>query len=265
MNFKTLNLQERNIRYSVSGHGRAVFLLHGFLANATLFDRLQTELALTYRVIAIDLPGHGASKNWAYVHSMELMAECIHEVARLLSIRRYVLVGHSMGGYVAVAYFQKYPQRVVGLFLLNSTTKADTENRKQDRLRALDLLQANKSVYSHETLKSLFAPNWPEQHPELYQRVVIAALEMSNGSIAAALRGMKDRSSGWEWIQRSGLPIAYGIGNYDTVLSAESLREECKSFSRGHLYEFKQAGHYAYIEDPLATSAAIKHFLNHCF
>lgn len=261
----TLNFRDNTISYKSSGHGRTVFLIHGFLGNAELFFELQSKLALLYRVIAVDLPGHGKSSSYGYVHSMELMADVIHAIAREHSLRRYVIIGHSMGGYVALSYFNKYPQCVAGLFLLNSTSKADTEARKQDRMRALEILHSNKTVYTKQTLHALFTPGWPEAHPDIFQRVLNAAQSMKIAAVAAALRGMKDRPSGLDWIQRCDIPLGFGIGKFDLVLPAEELTMQCKSLKRGYAYYFNSTAHYSHLEAPDEVYNAIRKFLRICF
>src|ERR1700683_2040039 len=97
LNYTTF--RKAKIRYSDEGKGRAIILLHGFPESLEIWKDFSTELSKHYRVIAIDLPGFGESECIGYTHSMELMAQCVHEVMRPLNLRRYILVGHSMGGY----------------------------------------------------------------------------------------------------------------------------------------------------------------------
>ncbi|MFZ9453878.1 MAG: alpha/beta fold hydrolase [Bacteroidia bacterium] len=265
MKTHTLCFRDNTICYKTSGQGRAVFLLHGFLGKAELFTTLQTQLASSYRVIAPDLPGHGESASYGYVHSMELMAEVIHAIARAHNLRRYVLVGHSMGGYVALSYFNRYPQCVAGIFLLNSTSKADSDIKKIERSRALEALNANKTIFTSQTLHALFAPGWPEAHPNVFTSVLQAAQCMKTPAIAAALRGMKDRHSGFDWITRCEIPLGYGIGKLDRTLAPEELTAQCNSLKRGFAYYFNTTAHYSYLEAPVEVHRALRNFLRKCF
>ncbi|MDX5427885.1 MAG: alpha/beta fold hydrolase, partial [Bacteroidota bacterium] len=89
-----------DIHFSEKGAGRALVLLHGFLENRTMWDSLTGTLSKRFRVVAIDLPGHGQTPCLGYVHTMEEMADAVKAVLDHLGLRRYVMVGHSMGGYV---------------------------------------------------------------------------------------------------------------------------------------------------------------------
>src|ERR1035437_2147572 len=109
------------VRYSDKGKGRVIVLLHGFLESLEIWEELSAKLSKRFRVIAIDLPGHGQTPVIGYIHSMELMAECVKAVMDSLDLRKYVVVGHSMGGYAALAFAELFPQRVAGLCIFHST------------------------------------------------------------------------------------------------------------------------------------------------
>jgi pimeloyl-ACP methyl ester carboxylesterase len=106
---RTTNFKNTKISYTDQGKGNAVVLLHGFLENCTMWNYLAPVLAKKNRVICIDLLGHGQTDCLGYIHSMEDMADAIHQVITELKIRKAVFVGHSMGGYVALAVAELYP------------------------------------------------------------------------------------------------------------------------------------------------------------
>jgi pimeloyl-ACP methyl ester carboxylesterase len=120
---------KKSIAYSDTGKGTAVVLLHGFLENQKMWDNYIAPFAKKNRVITIDLLGHGETECLGYVHSMEDNANAVHAVLRVLRIRKAIFVGHSMGGYVALAFAELYPDSIKGLVLLNSTAKADDERK----------------------------------------------------------------------------------------------------------------------------------------
>ena len=114
-----LDYKNAAIFYTDSGKGPAVVLIHGFLENTTMWNVIIPELSKRNRVIAIDLLGHGKSDCIGYTHSMELFAETLEAVLKKVRIRKCILVGHSLGGYVALAFAEKHPKRVKGLCLMN--------------------------------------------------------------------------------------------------------------------------------------------------
>ena len=135
---KTIQYKNTKISFSETGKGTAVVLLHGFLENQTMWNDYIPEFSKKYRVITIDLLGHGQTECMGYVHTMEDMADAVHAVlARNSESAKPFFVGHSMGGYVALAFAELYPDNVKGLVLLNSTSRADSDERKANRDRAI--------------------------------------------------------------------------------------------------------------------------------
>ena len=119
---KSLTFKNANISFSDQGKGTAVVLIHGFLENATMWKNVVPEISKRNRVVTIDLLGHGKTDCLGYIHTMELFAATIAAVLKALRIRKCVLVGHSLGGYIALAFAEKYPQKVKGLCLMNATS-----------------------------------------------------------------------------------------------------------------------------------------------
>lgn len=134
-NFKLLHLQlaykNININYTDTGKGTAIVLLHGFLENQTMWNSFLPELTKKYRVITVDQLGHGETGCLGYIHTMEDMADAVHAVLQELRIRKVILVGHSMGGYVSLAFAELYPDMVKGIVLQNSSSRRITTRRKR--------------------------------------------------------------------------------------------------------------------------------------
>ena len=99
------------VYFTSQGTGTAVVLLHGFLENSSMWNEISKELSKKNRIICIDLLGHGASESHGYIHTMEDQAEMVKAVLDYLQLRKYILIGHSMGGYVALALAQLYPKK----------------------------------------------------------------------------------------------------------------------------------------------------------
>jgi pimeloyl-ACP methyl ester carboxylesterase len=134
-----------------------MLLLHGFLESSTIWSTIVTELSGDNTLVTMDLPGHGKSGCIAGTHSMELMAEVVHSLLIFLKIKSVSFVGHSMFGYVALAFAEKFEQNMERLILLNSTTTKDSPIRKQNRERGLNVISANKRAFINMTISHLFA------------------------------------------------------------------------------------------------------------
>ena len=129
---KTVNFKYGKIAFKVKGKGRAIVLLHGFLESSEIWSGYAEKLSRVYKVVLIDLPGHGQSDCFGYVHRMELMAQSVKAVLDSLHLRRYILVGHSMGGYVSLAFAGLYAENMKGMVLFHSTL-CPIQGRKNGR------------------------------------------------------------------------------------------------------------------------------------
>src|SRR5690606_24365984 len=153
-----INFKGTTVYYQDEGQGSTVVLLHGFLENSSVWDSVKASLVKRYRVISIDLLGHGKSGCIGYVHTMEQMAEAVKTVLQWLKLRRVSFIGHSMGGYVALAYAEAYPDEVKGLVLANSTARADSQERKDSRDRAIELVKKDHKTFVRMGISNLFRP-----------------------------------------------------------------------------------------------------------
>ncbi len=181
------------IFYKSTGSGPALVLLHGFLESSTIWKELIPDLKEKYTIICMDLPGHGKSGNLSEIHSMELMAEVLYELLTHLNIATCKLVGHSMGGYVALAFAESYPHAVDTLVLLNSTPLSDSIERKENRDRALRLIQSEKKLFIGMAIANLFSEETRLLFPSAIEALKKEAYSFSTEGIMANIRGMRDR------------------------------------------------------------------------
>src|SRR5690606_4982303 len=126
------------------GTGNPLVLLHGFLESSKIWEPFIPGLSVKRQVICIDLPGHGRSGLLGEVHSMELMADVVKAVLDHLEINSATLLGHSMGGYVSLAFCEKFPNSAAGVVLMNSTPQEDSAEKKLNRDRSVSVVKRNK-------------------------------------------------------------------------------------------------------------------------
>jgi len=217
-------------------------LLHGFLENKTMWDAYVGVLANKYRVITIDLLGHGETECLGYVHVMEDQADMVYALMLYLKIRKIVLVGHSMGGYVALAFAELYPDNVKGIFLLNSTSRADSAERKINRDRAVVCVKQNYTSFVSMSIANLFSEDNRERLAEDIERVKEQALKTPLQGIVAALEGMKIRKDREVLLHFAPYPIQLVLGKKDGVLiyednidQIEGTKVELTTFPDGHM------------------------------
>ncbi len=247
------------IHYTESGKGTAIVLLHGFLENVSMWQSLEFLLSAKYRVICIDLLGHGQTENLGYVHTMTEIAEVVKTVLDELHIRRSFFVGHSMGGYVALAFADLYPDNVKGLVLLNSTARADSEEKKIGRDRAIAVVKENHKSFIRTSIPMLFRSKCRKIHAEEITKIKREALKTSRQGIIAALEGMKIRLDREVLLHFGPYPSLMILGKKDPVLNYEDLIEQT-SGAKTELVELEN-GHMSLIEDKKLAEKAILEFV----
>lgn len=262
---KSITFKHGKVSFSDTGKGRVVVLLHGFLGSQEIWQQTIDDLSKSYRVIAIDLPGHGNTDNFGYVHTMELMAKSVKAVLEKLNVKRYVVIGHSMGGYTALAFADLFPDNIKGICLFHSSAYPDSEEKKRDRTRSVKVVKANHQVYSSEVIKNLFASDHlNDLKKELAFATKIASKTKKQG-IIAALEGMKDRPDRSIILGLVNYPIMMIIGAHDNILPAEQLLEQSKMIRHPHVLYLENDGHMGFLESPEVCHKAIRKFLRICF
>ena len=242
MKESTIIYKNTEIHYTSQGFGKPLVLLHGFLESVNIWDYLSLEFSMYRQVICIDLPGHGKSGCFEEVHSMEEMAEAVHVVLQELKVEQADFLGHSMGGYVSLAYLEKYPEMVRKIILLNSSPRADSEERKTNRDRAVALVQENKKAFVNMAISNLLTPENNKKFKSELEILKTEALQFPTQGITAALEGMKirtDRSALLKQFKGDKFILA---GKEDPILEYQEIKElaeelNCRfySFPDGHL------------------------------
>lgn len=242
----SFNYKNSKVHFEEKGKGKAVVLLHGFLENTKMWDVISTELSKKYRVICIDLFGHGKTASLGYIHTMEMQAELVKSVLDHLKLRKYVLIGHSMGGYVALAFAKLFPSNVKGLSLMNSTALPDTEEKKTNRNRAIKAVKQNYKTFVRIAIPMLFSEKNRTKFTSEITAITNEALKISPQGIIAALEGMKIREDFTSIYKTATFPIQLIIGKQDSALDYDSLIAQTKNttvaiteFPDGHMSHFE--------------------------
>lgn len=262
---KTILYKKETVTFLDKGKGRVVVLLHGYLGAKEIWESTINNLSKSYRVIAIDLPGHGGTGNFGYAHSMELMAKCVKAVLDSLRLKKYVMVGHSMGGYVALAYADLFPEYLRGMSLYHSTSYPDSEEKRRDRLRAIEVVKANKNVYTRATITNLFATKNLKYLKDEISFAYNIARQTSKQGIIAALHGMRDRPSRHLIIGFVKYPVMMVIGELDNILPYEQLLEQSEMIENKTVLYLEHDGHFGFLESPRQSNKALRKFLRNCY
>ncbi len=251
------------VHYEVQGKGRAVVLLHGFLENLSMWKELSEELSKKYKMVSIDLFGHGGTGNLGYIHTMEEQAKMVKAVLDVLNLRRYVLIGHSMGGYIALAMAEAYPENIKGLCLLNSTALEDSDEKKLNRDRAVEAVKSHTETFVKMAIPNLFSEdNRTKFLPEI-QAITKEALRSSKQGIIAAIEGMKIRKNRVHLLKSEQYPIFMIMSKKDPALVFDSLVEQTKNTPV--LTAILPDGHMSHIENKEEVTEILVQFVKKCY
>lgn len=262
MKEQTIKFKNIDISFTDTGRGKAVVFLHGFLEDKSIWEPFAKELSSsTRRVITIDLLGHGNSACLSYVHTMEEMAEAVESVLHHLKIRKAYFIGHSLGGYVSLAFAEKNPDGLKGLCMFHSSASADSMEKKKDRGRAIKVVKSNKNLFINEAIPNLFNTKFKPFKRGINQIKKIA-LNTSNQGVVAALEGMKIRLDREIILNFAPYPVLYIIGKHDNILPYNDLVKQAQLPKNGSYVLLENVGHAGFIEDKQETLKALKEFIS---
>ena len=249
------------INYTIEGNGSAVVLLHGFLEDLGMWANFSKLLSAKYKVIAIDLPGFGKSSVFDKTHQLHFMADAVHAVLENEQVENCIMTGHSMGGYVTLAFAEKYAKKLKGLVLFHSQAAADNKEAKTNRDRTIEIVRGNHASFIHAFIPSLFAEANVEKYAKEINILEAVSLNTSTDGITAALAGMRDRQDSTGLLKELECPVFFIIGKKDskidlnTVVKQLSLPKNCEALI------LEDVGHMGFIEAENITYLALEHFI----
>ncbi len=256
-------LNYSGISYFKSGKGDAVVLLHGYLESKEIWTDFAMQLAENFLVIIPDLPGHGKSELPNGNLSLETIAEAVKLVMDSEKIKKCFLVGHSMGGYVALAFLELFPERLNALSLFHSAPYADTEEKQKNRDREINIIKEGKiaQVYQAHFPKTFANENVAKFKTEI-EIMNQRAKSMKSEGIIAALEAMKSRPDRSVLLKKAKIPIQYIIGAKDNFIPMAIL-ENLRLPDNSELVVLENSGHMGFLEEPENSLKAIRDFYKH--
>ena len=251
-----------DIFYTDRGSGNVVVLLHGYLETNHIWDGFADELAKSFRVIAIDIPGHGKSGKVSEIHAMDLMAEAIDTVIKNLEIDKVFVIGHSMGGYVTLAYLANYRHKISGICLFHSTPFPDSEEKKANRNREIEIIRQGKQdlLFTANPTKGFANDNLERLKTKVEWAQKIAAQSPAEG-IIALLEGMKIRPDRQELLKETYTPILYILGKKDNYIPFDLMYPVAKRSPKSEILTLENSGHMGFIEEPGICLDVLKSFI----
>lgn len=254
-----------SLYYRKMGQGPVAVLLHGFPESSTLWRNIWNELAMSYTLILPDFPGTGESKLEGPV-SIAQMAEGLKVILDAEQASKAVVIGHSMGGYVACAFAQQYPQYVQGISLVHSTPLADTEEKKDSRKKVIEIVKAGgKDHFLRQMVTSLFAEQFVKDSPAVVEEQITNAQKMSSEAVVNSFMAMMERADTTQALATAPYPIQWVMGAQDGLIPVKKLLSLCHTSDVNYTAYYADCGHMAMVETPAQLQADLKDFLDNCY
>jgi pimeloyl-ACP methyl ester carboxylesterase len=246
-----------------SGVGdKCVVLLHGYLESMYVWDDFTSLLTPSVRVITVDIPGHGISEVKGEVHTMEMVADVLHEMLNSLGIEKVTMVGHSMGGYVSLAFCARYPEQLEGLVLLSSSPNPDTDLKKENRRREIALVRAGKKdALARVAPEAGFAEHNRRRLKSYIDDLVECVHITEDDGIVALLGGMIERVDQNEMLRKCGVPQLFIMGKHDAYIPVEAAEAIIANNPQAEVAWLENSGHMGFIEEPEACAEALLKFV----
>ena len=256
---QTFQYKQTPLHYQDIGKGKPILLIHGFLENHSMWENIIKQLAPTCRCISPDLFGHGNSPALGYIHEMKTYAEALSQLMQHLQIKEFTVIGHSMGGYVAMELLQLYPNMITDLILLNSTPLDDSPEKKENRERAIRAIQKFPDAFVQMAVRNLFLVEDQLRLQKEIKHTVNEAQKCSHQAIVATLKGLKERTNHQETFVKAKCNKLVIAGKRDQIAPFEKLKEAIQG-SKAKLLSFK-GGHMSHLEFPEEVNLALSNFL----
>ena len=251
------------LNYKIEGNGTEnLVLLHGFMENLSIWDDMQPFLSEKFKLIKIDLPGFGKSEVLAEVQTMDLMAEEVKKVADHLKLDAFHLLGHSMGGYISLAFAEKYPEDLKSFTLFFSTYFSDDDDKKAVRKKTLRLIEENFKAYAKAGVPNFFNPN---EHDTLMPKIKLAKEIANTSSVAGVLasqKGMIDRPDRVAVLENFQGRILIICGKHDSAVDSTKTIKNLPDNTNIKSYVL-DCGHNGHWEKPEVCAAIINTELLH--
>ncbi|HEV8511873.1 MAG TPA: alpha/beta hydrolase [Cyclobacteriaceae bacterium] len=247
------------IFFRKSGKGKPVLLIHGFCETHEIWNGFAEKLSEAFEVFAIDLPGFGDSPLPATPFTIQDVAKDLLNWIDQENIRSPFLVGHSLGGYTALAMAKQGQEKISGLCLFNSTPYPDSDDRKSNRNKVIEFVKKNGvDPFIDTYVPGLFLDKKHPAIPDVYK----IARRTSEETLLAYTSAMRDRPSSIDFLKEFQKPLLTITGDNDSIISVESVREFGHLAKTSWVHILENTGHMGMFEQPDKALRILSDFMS---
>jgi pimeloyl-ACP methyl ester carboxylesterase len=260
---RAITYKNSRLSYRVSGTGNTIVLLHGFGEEGSVW-RNQENLFPHHRLIIPDLPGSGLSESIDKV-SMEGLASSVLAVLDAEKIDRCVMIGHSMGGYITLAFADHYGERLSGFGLFHSTAYADSEEKKETRRKGIAFVEQHGALeFLKTTTPNLYAPEHREERKALIDEHLASVYNFSAEALVSYYKAMMARPDRTHLLRTTELPVLFVIGRHDTAVPFDDAMQQSHLPRLSYIHILENSGHMGMLEEPDEAAKALLSYIKLC-
>lgn len=258
---KTINLPTGKISYTISGNGKPVMLVHGFGEDASIWKTVLPALK-DYLVIVPDVPGTGNSDLLKGENiGVENYAECLAAILEAESIPQCAMIGHSMGGYITLAFAEKFAEKLYAFGLYHSSAMPDSEEKKEARQKGIEFIKNHGAVaFVKSTLPNLFADI--SIHKEEANALAEKAKLFTNEALIQYYHAMMARPDRTSVLKQSNVPVLFILGEHDKAVPFEQGLKQTHMPKQAHVHILRHSGHLGMLEERQKANEILRLFLD---
>ncbi|MCD6596477.1 MAG: alpha/beta fold hydrolase [Bacteroidales bacterium] len=255
-------LNSEKINYKLSGSGIPLVLLHGYLESVEIWNGFGAKLSKTFKVLMIDLPGHGKSASYEEINKMEDMAAQINEITEELGFHNFFLIGHSLGGYVSLAFLELFPEKLLGISLFHSHPLADSTETIEKRKREIELvMHGRKELICQVNIAKAFADENLEKFKIKIDLAKQIAINTPDKGVIATLKGMIQRPDRSQLLMETSLPFLWILGEKDNYIPYPDITKKVSLPLNTSLVVLQNSGHQGFLEEEKQSLEVIEEFI----
>ncbi len=257
-----LEIDGVQIAYEDRGEGTPVLFVHGYPLSRAMWEAQAQALSPRFRVITVDLRGHGESDAPLWLYTMDRFAEDLKILLDHLSIDRVVMAGFSMGGYITFAFYRRYKEQVRAIILADTRPQADGAEGKKARFQAAQTARLKGAgAIAEAMIPKLMTPQSAQDRPDLVQKVRAMITATPVEGIAGDLMAMSERPDSTPLLERVDCPTLVVVGEQDVLTPPADAKLMADRIKKSQIEIIPEAGHLANMEQPDRFNRVVDQFL----
>ena len=262
MQQKTITYKGKTVAYNIAGSGRVVVLVHGFGEDGAIWQQQVKALQNSFTVVVPHLPGSGASALQADM-SMEGLADSVEAVVRAEGIAECVMIGHSMGGYVTLAFAERHKRVLKGFGLFHSTAFGDSDEKRQTRQKGIDFIkQHGAHAFLKTTIPNLYGPATKQTAPTLIEEHLASVSYFTDAALINYYQAMMARPDRMAVLKETLLPVLFVLGRHDAAVPPEDGWKQAHVPQKSYIHMLNNSGHMGMLEEVETTNTLLNEYLH---